>query len=187
MSQREEVDRRRIEQFLNALGQRFTRPGRIYLVGGTTLVWEGLRSQTIDVDLAFDISPEDTDEFTRAVRMLKRELATNVEEASPGDFIPLPAGYRERSLFIGRFGSLEVFHFDLYSTALSKIERGRDEDLSDVLTLLNTDRIDMTQLVAYFEDILPRVETHSLKGDPIEFSRKFEMLRLMWRETSKSG
>ena len=187
MSQREEVDRQRIEQFLSALGRRFTRPGRIYLVGGTTLVWERLRSQTIDIDLTYDVSPEDTGEFTRTIQALKRELAINVEEVSPGDFIPLPAGYRERSLFIGRFGSLEVFHFDLYSTALSKIERGRDEDLSDVLTLLKTSRIDMAQLAACFEDILPRVETHSLKGDPIEFSRKFEMLRLMWRETSKSG
>ncbi len=43
MSQREEVDRRRIEQFLTALGLRFKRAGRVYLVGGTTLVWEGLR------------------------------------------------------------------------------------------------------------------------------------------------
>ena len=48
MSQREEVDLRRIEQFLTALGLRFKRAGRVYLVGGTTLVWEGLRVQTID-------------------------------------------------------------------------------------------------------------------------------------------
>ena len=40
MSQREEVDRRRIEQFLTALGLRFKRAGRVYLVGGTTLlIW----------------------------------------------------------------------------------------------------------------------------------------------------
>ena len=49
MSQREEVDRRRIEHFLTTIGQRFKRAGRIYLVGGTTLVWEGLRAQTIDI------------------------------------------------------------------------------------------------------------------------------------------
>ena len=183
MSQREAVDRQRIERFLTALGQRFKRAGRIYLVGGTTLVWEGLRARTIDIDLTFEVSPEDAGEFARVIQALKRELGVNVEEASPGDFIPLPAGYRERSLFIGRFGSLDVFHFDPYSTALSKIERGRDEDLSDVLALLNDGRIDMAQLVAHFEDILPRVETHSLKGDPVEFRRKFDVLKQMWQAT----
>ncbi len=187
MSQREEADRRRIERFLTTLGQRFKRAARIYLVGGTTLVWEGLRARTVDVDLTFEVSPEDAGEFARVIQALKRELSINVEEASPGDFIPLPAGYRERSLYIGRFGSLDVFHFDLYSTALSKIERGRDEDLSDVLVLLKDGRIDMDQLVAYFEEILPHIETHSLKGDPHEFSRKFASLKQMWQDTGKTA
>ena len=183
MSQRREVDRRRIEQFLTALGSRFKRAGRVYLVGGTTLVWEGLRAQTIDIDLTYDVLSEDAGDFAQVIQVLKRELDINVEEASPGDFIPLPAGYRERSLFIGRYGLLDVFHFDLYSTALSKIERGREEDLSDVLILLKDGRIDMDQLGANFKEILPRVETHSLKGDPEEFGRKFASLQQMWQES----
>ncbi len=180
MSQREEVDRQRIELFLEAMGQRFRRPGRIYLVGGTTLVWEGLRLQTIDIDIAYDLAIEDAAEFVRVVQGLKRELSINVEEASPGDFIPLPGGYRERSRFIGRYGALEVFHFDPYSMALSKIERGRDEDLSDVVLLLKSGHIHMSQLTAYFEEILPQVETYSLKSDPVEFQRKFAALQQLW-------
>ncbi len=181
MSQREEVDRQRIERFLMALGQRFRQAGRIYLVGGTTLVWEGLRAQTIDIDIAYDIAAADASEFMRTVQTLKRELNINVEEASPGDFIPLPAGYRERSQFVGRYGTLDVFHFDPYSTALSKIERGRDEDLSDVIMLLKNGNLQMDRLVAYFEEILPRVEAHSLKSDPVEFQRKFTALQRMWQ------
>jgi len=80
MSQRREADRQRIEQFLVTLGGRFTRAGRVYLVGGTTLVWEGLRQQTLNIDLTFDVAREDVDEFIRVIQTLKHELAINVEE-----------------------------------------------------------------------------------------------------------
>ena len=133
MSSRQPVDRQRIEQFLQRLGERFRRPGRVYLVGGTTMVFEGLRAQSLDIDLTFDVSPEDHAAIVQAIRELKDQLALNIEEVSPGDFIPLPAGYRERAVFVGRYGQLDVFHFDFYSTVLSKIARGTEEDLNDVL------------------------------------------------------
>jgi hypothetical protein len=186
MSQREEVDQRRIQHFLETLGERFRHAGRVYLVGGTTMVWEGLRAQTIDIDIAYEIAAEDSGEFTRTIQLLKHELKVNVEEAAPGDFIPLPAGYHERSKFIGRFGLLDVFHFDLYSMALSKIERGRDEDLSDVLKLLSKNEIDMPQLESSFAEILPRFESHSLKADPVEFKKKFKALQSMWQRSKMS-
>jgi len=34
---REPVDRQRIERFLVELGKRFRRPGKLFLVGGTTM------------------------------------------------------------------------------------------------------------------------------------------------------
>lgn len=186
MSQREEVDQARIRSFLETLGQRFRHTGRIYLVGGTTMVWERWRAQTIDIDIAYEVAREDAAEFTRIVQRLKDELQVNVEEAAPGDFIPLPAGYRERSRFVGRFGALDVFHFDLYSLALSKIARAHDEDLSDVLTLLSKAEIDLPQLETFFAEILPRFETHSLKADPIEFQKKFEKLKSLWQSSARS-
>lgn len=179
MSTRPPVDRQRIEQFLRELGQRFHRPGKVYLVGGTTMVFEGFRRQSLDIDIAFEVSPQDHAAFVQAVRQIKDELAVNVEEASPGDFIPLPAGYRERSQFIGRYGQLEVFHFDLYSTALSKIERGTGEDFADVLALLLHGKIEIGMLQACFDEILPRFATDSLKRDSQEFERKFAALKQM--------
>lgn len=47
MSSRVPTDRLRIELFLRRLGERFRRPGRVYLVGGTTMVFEGLRAQSL--------------------------------------------------------------------------------------------------------------------------------------------
>ena len=185
MSQRPPVDRARIESFLDALAGRFRHPGRVYLVGGTTMVFEGFREQTLDVDIAYEVDDQYHTEFIRTVRALKDQLGINVKEASPGDFIPLPPGYEERAEYIGRFGELEIFHFDLYSMALSKIERGRDADFADVLALLKAGRIDFDQLTNSFERILPSAGARSLKADPVEFQRKFEYLKKTW-DTRKS-
>jgi len=181
---RQRVDQQRIELFLQQLGRRFTKPGRIYLVGGTTMVYEGLRQQTLDIDLAYEIANEDHSVFIATVRELKERLSLNIEEASPADFIPLPIGYQERSQFIGRYGQLDVFHFDLYSMALSKIERGTENDFADVLLLLKTERLEMAKLERYFKEILLRYATDSLKQDPVEFQLKFASLREMWNITS---
>ena len=178
---RHRVDRQRIELFLQRLGRLFTKPGRLYLVGGTTMVYEGLRPQTLDIDISFEVANEDHSAFIRAVRELKESLSLNIEEASPDDFIPVPSGYRERSQYIGRYGQLDVFHYDLYSTALSKIERGTENDFDDVSSLLQSERLEFARLKEYFDEIMTRYATDSLKQDPAEFRRKFAILTEMWQ------
>jgi hypothetical protein len=180
MSQREPVQRQRIERFLMELGRRFRGSGRIYLVGGTTMVYEGFRDQTLEVKLAFEFSSQYQTQFIEIVREVNQELNVIVKEVSPGDFIPLPAGYKDRCRFLGRFGNIDVFHFDPYSMALSKIERSTEEDFSDVLALLEADWIQIETLELHFQDILPRYATESLKADPREFQQKFEALKGMW-------
>ncbi len=181
MSLRAKVDRARIELFLTRLGERFHRPGRVYLVGGTTLVFEALRQQTLDIDLVMEVDLKYHGELIQVVRKLKDELSINVEEASPADFIPLPSGFENRHEFIKRYGKIEALHFDLYSTALSKIERGREQDFEDVLALLQAGRLEWDKLAGYFAEILPRVGTQSLKQDPVEFEQNFRALEAKWR------
>jgi hypothetical protein len=186
MSQRQTVDRDRIKQFLQRLGERFRQPARIYLVGGTTLVFEGLRQQTIDIDIIIDVAPPHHDALIQVVRELKDTLSINVEEASPGDFIPLPSGFENRHVFVERFGMLDVLHFDLYSTALSKIERGREQDFDDVLALLRAGQMDWDKLVECFKEILPRMGQHSLKQNPVKFEQNFQTLEALWRAKPNS-
>lgn len=181
MSQRQPVDHDRIWEFLQRLGERSRATGRVYLVGGTTVVFEGYRTRTLDIDLTFEAGPADETRLLQAIRELKEALSINVEQVSPADFIPLPAGYHERSEFIGRFTGLHVFHFDLYSTALSKIERGTEQDFADVLMLLQAGRLEWQQLEKFFQEILPRMGTQSLKQDPVEFEKNFRALEGMWR------
>jgi hypothetical protein len=147
------------------------------------MVYEGFRGLTIDIDLAFEVSQEWHANFIDTVRNLKDELAVNVKEASPGDFIPLPTGHEERAQFLGRYGQLDIFHFDLYSMVLSKIERGTEEDFSDALLLLNSGRINLEVLERHFAEILPRFGVSSLSQDPQEFSQKFAALKQMFRQS----
>ena len=151
------------------------------------MVYEGYRPQTIYIDISFEVDDRDHSAFVDTVRDLKERLSLNIEEASPAEFIPLPSGYRERSPFIGRYGQLEVFHFDLYSTALSKIERGTESDFDDVLSLLRSGRIELALLTGFFEEIMVRYAVESIKQDPVEYRRKFEILTDMWLPRSSPG
>ncbi len=175
------IDRLRVHYFLVKLGTAFRHPARLYLVGGTTLVYEGLREQSLDIDISYEVADEHEAAFAQTIRILKDELQVNVEQASPGDFIPLPSGWKERAKYVGRFGQVEVFHFDLYSTALSKIERGREGDYQDVLALLRGGQIQFEELRAAFANILPRLEAESLKRNPERFQRNFAALEQMMK------
>lgn len=179
---RRPVDARRIEEFLGALGSRFPHRGRIYLVGGTTIVLKGLRPETLDIDLTHEIERAHLHEFTKAVQELKESLDVNVEEVSPADFIPLPEGHASRALYVGEFGALSVYHFDPYSTALSKIERGTEKDFDDVRAMLRSGLIAWAELQNLFEKVMVRYGRESLKQDEPRFRSHFGVLKAEFGE-----
>lgn len=144
---RAETDKGRLEAFFEALGNRVTGEGRVYLTGGATAVLCGWRPMTIDVDIKGDPEPSG---FFEAIAAIKDELDINVELASPDLFIPPLPGWRERSLYVARHGLVEFYHYDPYSQALAKIERGHDRDHADVQALLEFGLIDKGRLLDYF-------------------------------------
>lgn len=185
---REPVTRARLEQFLQRLGRSFRGQGRLYLVGGTQMVQAGFRTQTQDIDYTVQLDSGDDQAFIRAVRALIRDLHISVEQAGPGDFIPLPRGWEERSRFIGRYGDLEVFAFDPIATALAKIERGSNQDIGDVLMLLTAGRLTLEQLSEAFEEIIPRLETEALlRVDEEDFRRKFTAFMALAAEQAQAA
>ncbi len=151
---RERADAERIRGFMSRLGRAAPRDGVCYLTGGATAVLWGWRTTTIDVDVALD--PEQ-DELLRAIPALKDELRINVELASPADFVPLPAGWEERSPFAAREGLLTFRHFDPYSQALAKLERRHAQDLEDVGALIDRGLVAPDRLRRFFEEIEPRL------------------------------
>ena len=164
------ADADRIMAFLEALGSAARGPGRVYLTGGAIAVLYGWRRSTIDVDLEF--APEPPGVFAALAR-LKDELDLNIELASPAHFLPELPGWEGRSLFIGEFGPVDAFHYDPYSQALSKIERGHPRDVLDVQALLARDLVDPERLRALFQAIVPRLERFPAV-DPDELRRKLD-------------
>jgi hypothetical protein len=167
---RERVDAERIRLFMRALGAAATRDGDCYLAGGTTAVLLGWRATTIDVDMA--LVPVQ-DELLRAIPAIKEQLRVNVELASPADFIPLPEGWQERSPSVGREGKLGFHHFDPYSQALSKLERGHARDLEDVRAMLDRGMVEPGRLEALFDEIEPQLYRFPAI-DPGSFRRSVE-------------
>jgi hypothetical protein len=147
---REPADAERVRRLAAELG-RVVPPGtRMYLTGGATAVLEGWRASTVDIDVRFE---PDSDEPLRRISDLKEEMAVNVELASPLDFLPELPGWRERSRFRFREANLEVFDFDLYSQALSKLERRFPLDLEDVANMIESEEIEPRKLLELFEGI----------------------------------
>lgn len=158
----------RVRSFLEEIG-RVAPPGtRIYLTGGATAVLEGWRESTVDVDIR--IEPEDDSVMRRLVE-LKEELSINVELASPPDFIPELPGWRDRSPLIERTGAIEARHFDPYSQALSKIERGFDLDLEDVREMLNRGLIEAEEARKLHAAIEPELHRYPAI-DPAAFASR---------------
>jgi uncharacterized nucleotidyltransferase DUF6036 len=151
---REEADRERIQRLMEAFGRAANGRVRVYLVGGTTAVLLGWRATTIDVD--FVMRPED-DGILRALPALKETLRVNLEIASPAEFIPVPAGWEDRGLFVAQEGSVAFYHFDLYAQALAKVERGHRHDLADVREMIERRLVDPGHALEYFASMEPEL------------------------------
>jgi hypothetical protein len=97
----------------------------------------------------------------------------NIELASPPDFIPELPGWRERSPLLFREGRVELYHFDLYSQALSKIERGFEHDLEDVRAMIERGLVEPGRLHRLYEAIEPELYRFPAL-EPVAFRRKLE-------------
>ncbi len=149
---RKRADAGRIESFLHAFGAGAPIEATVHLTGGATAVLIGWRASTIDIDIR--IEPDD-DRLLRGLPELKEELQVNVELASPADFIPTVPGWGERSLFVARHGHVSYYHYDFYAQALSKVERGHEQDTRDVSEMLRRGLIERRRAIELYEQIEP--------------------------------
>jgi hypothetical protein len=162
---RSETDKAKLEAFMVALGNRVRGPGQVYLAGGATALAYGWRVTTIDIDLKPDPEPPGLFE---ALASLKDELDINVELAAPDHFIPAIPGWRERSLFIARYGHVDFFHYDPYGQALAKLQRRHDRDLVDVHAFRQVGMIQKERLLEMFNVIKSNLIRYPAI-DPVRF------------------
>lgn len=166
------ADASRIERFMRELGRSVDTDGRVYITGGATAVLHGWRETTIDVDIK--LIP-DRDEILREIPRLKQELDLNVELAAPSDFIPVPSGWEDRSPLIRTEGRLSFHHFDPVAQALSKAERGHEQDIRDVREMVASGLVNPAEAVVQFEAI--ESELYRFPAiDPASFRKAVEEL-----------
>lgn len=167
---RQIADAERIHRFMRAFGAAADVATRVYFTGGATAVLVGWRASTIDVDIKFE---PDRDALFRAIPGIKETLQLNVELASPDDFIPVKPGWQDRSPFIAREGRASFHHFDPYAQALSKVERGHQQDVTDVREMLARGLIEPAGAWRYFLEIEDRLYRYPAI-DPPSFRRAVE-------------
>jgi hypothetical protein len=178
MSMRPNVDKADIERFLRTLGQLYRKPGRLYIAGGAALVHAGISARrTLDIDV--DVSDGD---MLLVIDQLKQRLHLNIEIASPKDFMPVSSQWEALSQYVSRYGSVDVFYFDFYSIALSKIDRATTRDLQDVQLLVQHHIIDLATFDDAFHDVMQQVQTAQgrmryPRFDPVAFAARYSAIR----------
>ena len=177
MSMRPSVDKAAVESFLQQLGRTFRKPARLYLVGGAALVHLGVRPGfTQDIDI--QVRGANEGEIIVAIQRLIDQMQINVKFASPLDFIPLPSQWEMHSQYVGRYGKIDVFYFDFYSIALSKIERGNSRDIADVKLLVQQGIITLSELDAAYQEVLAQLgKGRYPRITPQRFSERYTAIR----------
>lgn len=135
-----------IKEFLSAVGDQTATPATLILIGGSGLCLLGHDRPTLDLDYAGE--EQDAGELRALLERVAREMHVELEAVPLHQFIPIPSEAAGRHVPIGSFGNLQVFVFDPYSIALSKLDRGFDSDIEDIVFLLRRGLVELPQLDA---------------------------------------
>lgn len=170
-----------IHALLSALGERLPPASRLTLIGGAALALLGSSRPTLDLDfIGDDLHPS---KLHRAVQDLARQFHIQAEAVPLERFVPLPPGSEQRTIRIGQFGNLEVFVADPYAIALSKLDRGLDTDLDDLLFLLNNGYVTLEELERLLDWVLPQARAFDLNP---EMRLHFDELKKRWQTRRRS-
>jgi hypothetical protein len=153
------MDSDQIRIFLSTLGDRYPHPAQLVLLGGSALCLLGSPRPTLDIDYVED--DLNKNDLQRTMEELAHQMGLDVEAVPIDRFIPLPAGGHERNFHFGNFGKIEVTILDPYSIALSKIDRGFDTDIDDVVFLIHRRLVELEEL----DRILDEALSHAHKFD----------------------
>ena len=176
------VTRSTLEQVLDRVGAAVEGGGTLYLVGETSLVWEGVRSWTDEVEIAVTSEKGLAATVEQALAEIAKDLGIKIIHENPGDVIPLPEGWRGNCRLVDhRAGMLEVAHFDPYSVSLRFLARGDEEDYKLIIAYVERGWISMDELDRRLTELLPRFSFETIAQDPAEFRRKYKGLQQMAR------
>jgi hypothetical protein len=120
------------------------------------------------VDIDFWCDDVHPNQLHRSIMQIGRELQIHLEPVPLERFIPLPKGSEERSIRIGQFGNLEIHIADPYSMALSKLDRGFETDIDDIIFLIRQNFITLAELERLTRNTISQARRFDLHPDILE-------------------
>lgn len=176
-----------LRDVLRRIDENYDGDGCIYLIGETSHVAEGWREWTTQIEFFGDVEPIRKAYLHQAVENVYSETGLPIIDEFPGDLIPLPDGYmnRSREPSIASFADglkLQVRHFDPYSVVYRYIARGDEPDYHIALMYLDKGWITFEEMDERLEGLLPKFSLETIAQDPAEFRRKYRGLTQMWRK-----
>lgn len=155
-----EIALSQIRALLTEVGQRYPQPAVLLLLGGSALCLLGSSRPTADIDyVGHDLHKN---ALQVVIEQVAQEMQLEVEAVPIDEFVPLPDDAQTRRLAVGQFGFLDVYILDPYTIALSKIERGFDTDLEDVLFLIRQGLITLARLESVVAQAVLRAQEFAL-------------------------
>ena len=153
------MDNAELQNILQNLGSRVPPSSKLILVGGSALTLLGSPRLTVDIDFwGDDVHPS---KLHRSIMQIAKEMHVHVEPVPLERFIPLPEGSEGRQVRIGQYGNLDIYAADPYSIALSKLDRGFETDIDDIVFLIRQNFITLAEL----ERMTRKAIAHARKFD----------------------
>lgn len=166
-----------VRGFLRAVGQRYQKPATIYLLGGSALCLIGGTRSTVDIDyVGDDVNKTD---LQRVMDQVALEFGVEVEAVPIDQFIPMPIATTERHLLVGQFGQIDVYVLDPYAIALSKLDRGFDTDIDDIVFLVQQKLVTMPELGEVVAAAIKRAYGYDLSPSTIQTTLQIVNERLI--------
>lgn len=159
------LESEQILDFLDKLGKRVPDTTALYLLGGSALCLLGSPRPTLDIDYVGDDLKKDG--FQILMEEIAQEIGLDVEAVPIDRFIPALIGSRERNQYYRTFGNVAVYIFDPYSIALSKVDRGFDTDIEDVVFLLRQGYINIEALEIFIRESITHAHEFDIIPDEI--------------------
>ncbi|MCP4428468.1 MAG: hypothetical protein GY803_28625 [Chloroflexi bacterium] len=167
------INKSQIEAFLIMVGKRCKPESTLFLLGGGALEMLGGARPTVDLDyVGNDLQP---DKLQQLMIQIADEIHIELEAVPIAKFVPLPTNAHKRAILVGEFGNLTVYIFDPYTIALSKLDRGFDTDIEDILFLIQRQLITVKQLAEFVENAASHA--HQFDLEPEVMRRHLQVLR----------
>ena len=134
------------------VSNRYCEPAQVYVLGGGALLLLGSTRPTVDID--FFGNDVDKTDIQLTIDDVAKEMSIDVDAVPLDEFIPLDYDSTSRHRFITKYGNLDVFVFDPYSICISKLDRGFDYDIDDIVYLVRNGFVVLENLAHLLEEAL---------------------------------